>query len=181
MSKSLLLGGVVAATILSGCATVSPQLVECLQPNRRAAVEIVGQRPPKPAKPKPGAEAKPEAEKKKPRWENVMHNGLAQGNQSWDYGEAVLKTGGKKELDKLVNLVEKGTKRDPRPTRVSAIVIAGHIDRTEEAAGKSAIAEARAKAVKDYLVSKGMDGKVMFWESKGAKQPVPVTKFCESN
>jgi len=31
----------------------------------------------------------------------------------------------------------------------------------------------------DYLVSKGLDPKLMFWEGKGAKEPVPVTKFCE--
>ena len=34
-------------------------------------------------------------------------------------------------------------------------------------------------AVASYLASKGMDQKLMFWEGKGAKEPVPVTKFCE--
>jgi outer membrane protein OmpA-like peptidoglycan-associated protein len=34
--------------------------------------------------------------------------------------------------------------------------------------------------VKDYLVSQGVDQKVIFWEGKAFKQPIPVTKFCDN-
>ncbi|MBM3342628.1 MAG: hypothetical protein FJY56_11050 [Betaproteobacteria bacterium] len=191
MKKSVILGGVLTATVLSGCATVSPQLVECLQPNRRVEVEVVGQRmaKPKPA-PKPAADAKPKAEPdaataeakpkpKKPVMENVEHKAMVQGNWAFDYGQAALKDEGKKELDNLARTITKGAGKDTRPTIVGAIIIAGHIDRTEAADGKQAVAEARAVSVRDYLVSQGMDRNLMFWESKGDKHPVPVTKFCE--
>ena len=172
MVGKLALGSVVAVTILSGCAT-SPQTVECLQPNRRVAVEIVGTKVALPPKPKPGAApAKPA----KPGRENVMLKALAQGNSAWDYGGATLKPDGKAELDKLVKSVTKGVGKDVRPTTVGAIVITGHTDRTEDESGKQNIGEARAVAVKDYLVSKGLDGKLMFWENKASKQPIPVTK-----
>ena len=178
MNKIVILGSVSALAVLSGCASVSPQYVECLQPNRRVAVEIVGSKVALPPKPKPGAE--PPSKPAKPGRENVMMNALAQGNSAFDYGSGVLKPDGKAELDKLANSVMKGVGKDTRPTTVGAIVISGHIDVTEEADGKQAIGEARAIAARDHLVSRGLDSKLMFWESKGAKEPIPVTKFCEN-
>lgn len=190
MSRILTLGAIAAVATLSGCAA-DPKLVECLQPNRRVEVEVVGTRialPPKP-KPEAAAEAKPEAKPdaapeakpkpKKPAMENVIHKAIAQGNWAFDHGAAVLKDDGKKELDRLVRDVTRGVGKDTRPTNVGAIVITGHIDRTEAEAGRQALGEARAVSVKDYLIGQGMDGKLMFWESKGAAQPIPVTKFCE--
>lgn len=200
MSRILTLGAIAAVATLSGCAA-DPKLVECLQPNRRVEVEVVGTRialPPKPkpkpeaaaeAKPEAAAEAKPEAKPdaapeakpkpKKPEMENIIHKALAQGNWAFDHGASVLKDDGKKELDQLVRAVTRGVGKDTRPTNVGAIVITGHIDRTEAEAGQQALGEARAVSVRDYLIGQGMDGKLMFWESKGAAQPIPVTKFCE--
>lgn len=178
MSKKIALGSALVSMVLSGCASVSPQMVECLQPNRRVDVEIVGSKVALPPKPKPGSEAT--AKPAKPGRENVMLKALAQGNSAWDYGGAVLKADGKAELDKLVNSVMKGVGKDVRPTTVGAIVISGHTDRTEDEAGKQNVGEARAVAVKEYLVGKGLDDKLMFWENKASKQPIPVTKFCES-
>lgn len=193
MNKTLVMGGIITATVLSGCATVTPQLVECLQPNRRVEVEVVGQREPLPPKPKPkpdgdakpeakpddAAEAKPAPKPKKPEMENIEHKAMVQGNWAFDYGAAVLKDEGKKELDDLVRTVTKGEGKDTRPTIVGAIIISGHIDRTEDAAGHQAVGEARAIAVRDYLVERGMNGTLMFWENKGARHPIPVTKFCD--
>jgi hypothetical protein len=172
------LGGVATLVVLSGCASVSPQYVECLQPNRRVAVEIVGSKVALPPKPKPGAA--PPSKPAKPGRENVMLKALVQGNNAWDHGAAVLKPDGKAELDKLANTVMKGAGKDTRPTTVGAIVISGHTDVTEDNAGKQAIGEARAVAVKEHLVSRGLDSKLMFWENKGSKEPIPVTKFCEN-
>jgi outer membrane protein OmpA-like peptidoglycan-associated protein len=180
--QKIILAGAIAAAFLSGCATgPSKELSDCLQPNRRVAVEVVGtvlapKPKPKPeavAKPEAAPEAKPEAKPKKPARVPLQLNALAQGNSAFDIGSAVLKDGGKEDLDKLVGTVAK------RQMAVGAIVIAGHTDRFEATSASANLAEERAKSVMSYLVSKGMDQKLMFWEGKGAKEPVPVTKFCE--
>lgn len=169
--KMLPWAAALAAVVVSGCAT-SPETLSCMQPNRRVAVEVGGQKPAKAVKTaKPGA--------KKPRPENVMLKALAQGDAAWDYGGAALKAGGKSELDKLVKTINEGTPRDKRPTTVKSVIITGHTDKHELESGKTSLDEERAKAVRDYLVSKGLDAKVMFWEGRDAANPVPVTKFCE--
>ena len=166
--KTLPLAAAVAAVVLSGCAT-SPETLSCMQPNRRVLVEVGGFKV-KPA-PKPGA---------KVGRDNVMLKALAQGDSAWDFGAAALKPGGKAELDKLVKTINEGAGRDKRPTTVNSIIIVGHIDRVELSDGKTSLDEQRAEAVRDYLASKGLNKKLMFWEGKDASEPVPVTKFCES-
>jgi OOP family OmpA-OmpF porin len=173
MNKSVL-ACAVGAALVSGCATMpSPELVECLQPNRRVVVEVGGTKVKPPPKPKPGA--KPG----KPGREVAQLRALAQGNSAWDPGSAVLKDGGKAELDKLVTTLARGAGKDKRPTTVGSVIIVGHTDRLEVADGKKDLDEERAKAVRDYLASKGVDSKLMFWEGKDDKEPVPVTKFCQ--
>jgi OOP family OmpA-OmpF porin len=168
--------GALASAFLSGCAaTPSKELSDCLQPNRRAVVEVGGRvLKPKP-KPKPGAEAKPAPAGKpaKPQYANLQLNALAQGNSAWDVGSAVLKDGGMKDLDQLVATIAK------RKMMIGSIIIAGHTDRFEAESANANLSEERAKSVASYLASKGLDQKLMFWEGKGAKEPVPVTKFCE--
>lgn len=164
--KLMSLSAAALAALIAGCAA-SPELVSCLQPNRRVTVEVSGIKIKPPAKPgaKPGKQA-------------LVVKGLAQGDAAFDYGSAVLKPGGKAELDKMVKLINKGTKKDPRPLKVGSVIIAGHSDRTEIEDGKTNLDEERAKAVRDYLTQKGMNQKLMFWEGKDAKEPVAVTKFC---
>lgn len=180
----LILAGAVAAALLSGCATgPSKEVSQCLQPNRRVAVEVVGTVLPPPPKPKPEAkpeagaaakpEAKPEAKPKKPEPQPLQLNAMAQGDSAFEVGSAVLKPTGTEDLDTLIATVAK------RKMTVGAIVIAGHTDRYEAESANANLAEERAKSVMNYLMSKGMDQKLMFWEGKGAKEPVPVTKFCE--
>lgn len=182
--------------LLASCATTSEQstmseaeLSDCLQPNRRAVIDVNGRvvKPPakkpaakpevaetKPAaKPEAAAEAKPAAAKPaKPEFANFEEVVYVQGNSAFDPGSAVLKDGGKAEIDQLVASLKK------RAVMVGAIIISGHTDRVEARSGNSGLSEARAKAVKDYLVTKGLDEKLMFWEGKDAKEPVAVTKFC---
>lgn len=165
--KTLSLGAAAMAVLVTGCAT-SPELTSCLQPNRRVVVEMSGIKLKPPPKNKPAA---------KPGRETVLLRALAQGDSAWDYDKAVLKDGGKAELDKLLKTVKEGAGRDKRPTQVGSVIIAGHTDRLES--NEAELSEARARVVKDYLVSKGVDAKLIFWEGKGAKEPVPVTKFCE--
>src|SRR5688572_28003786 len=175
---------------LGGCAATSEtsmspeELQQCLQPNRRVVIEVVGQvlKPPpkKPAAPPPDAkaEAKPEAQAEaKPKaakpefmqFEETLH---VQGNDAFDRGSATRKGGGQKEIDGLMALLKK------RAVSVVATIVSGHTDRLEASAGNKALSEQRAAAAKDYLVSKGADAKLIFWEGKEASVPVPVTKFC---
>ncbi len=163
--KMLHLSAAAMAALLAGCAA-SPELVSCLQPNRRVAVEVSGIKVKPPAK--PGA---------KPGRDNVLLKAMAQGDSAWDEDGATLKPGGKAELDKLVNLINKGTKRDPRPVKVGSVIITGHVDRFE-AEDHGNLDEERAKAAQAYLAQKGLDSKLMFWEGKDAKEPMAVTKFC---
>ena len=185
----LFLGGCAATSDIS----MSPEeLQQCLQPNRRVVVEVVGEvlkppakkpaakpeaeaKPPevqaKPPEAKPAAEAKPKTEKPEyMAFEEVLH---LQGDTVFDRSSAALKDGGKQEIDELLALLKK------RAVRVGAIIVSGHTDRLE-AAGNKALSEQRAVAVKDYLVSKGADQKLIFWEGKEANVPIPVTKFCAS-
>ena len=167
--KTLPWAAAVAAAVLSGCAT-SPETLSCMQPNRRVEVEVGGTKaapPPKKAGAKPG------------RPQSVMHKALAQGDAAWDFGGATLKAGGKSDLDKLVKTVNQGTSRDKRPTKVSSVIITGHAGKYEAADGKTDLDEQRARAVRDYLASKGLDQKTMFWQGRDAEDPVAVTRFCE--
>jgi hypothetical protein len=153
------------ALLLGGCAA-SPELISCLQPNRRVDVEVTGSKIKPPAK--PGA---------KPGSDNVLLKAMAQGDAAWDQNAAVLKTTGQAELDKIVNLIQKGIPKDPRPVNVGSVIITGHADRLE-AENNPGLDEQRAKAVQAYLVQKGLDPKLMFWEGKDAREPMAVTKFC---
>ena len=171
--KAVALFGVVATGLLGACATTgTPEQISCYQPNRRVTVEIVGTKVKPAPKPKPGeAAGKPE---------NVPEtlSGLAQGDSSFDFKSAVLKPEGKKELDALADSITKGEGKDTRPLAVGSVIITGHSDRFEGGEGDNALSEARAKAVMEHLVSKGVNPKLVFWEGKGAREPVPVTKFC---
>jgi OOP family OmpA-OmpF porin len=191
--KKLLYG--CSAVLLASCAATSDQpsmspeqLAECLQPNRRVVVEVVGlvAKPPakkpeaKPQEAKPEA-AKPEADKPaadkpapKPKVEMAPfeESVYVQGNDAFDRSSATLKPGGQKEVDDLLALVKK------RAVQVNAVIVAGHNDRLEAHSAPKSLSEDRAKAVKDYLVSRGINEKLIFWEGKSDTQPVAVTKFC---
>ena len=63
--------------------------------------------------------------------------------------------------------------------RVEEDILRDHIAHCVEHAIVSGNAdEQRAKAVQTYLAQKGLDPKLMFWEGKDARDPMPVTKFC---
>lgn len=169
--KSLVLG-VVATGLLGACATTGgPEQIACFQPNRRVVVEMAGTKPP-PA-PKPGAPAA----KPKPVASGLTK--LLQGDSAFDFKSAAIKDGGKSELDTLAKQVTSGVGKDTRPLAVGSVIITGHSDRLEAREGDNALSESRAKVVTDYLVSKGINSKVIFWEGRGSRDPVPVTKFCD--
>jgi outer membrane protein OmpA-like peptidoglycan-associated protein len=163
-----------SALFLGACAATgdessmsSADLQQCLQPNRRVVVEVSG-RTLKPPPKKP--EAKPS---KKPSYANFSQTAYVQGDTAFDPGSAALKDGGKAEIDKVLANIAK------RKVQVGSIIVSGHTDRLEAAAGNKALSEQRAKAVTDYIGSKSDYDKLIFWEGKGAGSPVPVTKFCQ--
>lgn len=161
-----------AVSVLSGCAA-SPDLVSCLDPNRRVAVEMTGYKVVAPKQAKEGE--KPG----KPGRQNVTMTVQVQGSTAWDVGSAVLKPGGRAELDEMIKEIKSGAGKDTRPTNVEVVIVTGHNDRFEERSHPG-LSEQRAKVVTDYLTAQGISSKVIFWEGRGARDPVAVTKFCDA-
>jgi OOP family OmpA-OmpF porin len=152
-------------------------------PARAAAAEACKQctpdlcpKPPAPpapvAKPEPKPEAKPApkpAPKPEPR--NVE---LKIELQGIPFNKTELTADNKKELDEFLD-------KEVKPlTTVGAVIITGHTDRIGSEKYNKKLSEKRALGAKDYIVGKGIDQKLIFWEGKAAKQPIPVTKFCEN-
>ena len=133
--------------------------------------------PPAPAPapaPKPAAkpEAKPEAKPAaKPTIQNVELKIELQGIA---FNKTEMTADNRKELDEFLA-------KEVKPlTTVGAVIITGHTDRIGSDKYNKTLSEKRALGVKDYVVGKGIDQKLIFWEGKGPKQPIPVTKFCEN-
>ena len=156
--------------VVSGCAVVPPpaKLTECLQPNRRVDVEVSGTAAKPVAKPQSAPAPAP-----KPAIRAIRFQAQAQGNSAFDPGTAVLKSQGTTEFDRLTEEIAK------RNVHVGSIIVIGHTDKLEAEHFAASLSEDRAKAVVEYLASKGMDPSLMFWEGKGASDPLPVTKFCD--
>ena len=137
--------------------------------------DLVPKPAPKPAaKPKP--EAKPEAKKPeakpkpaKPQMLNVERKIELQG---MPFDKAEMTQENLQELDKFM--------ADLKPVTLGALIVTGHTDRIGSLRYNQRLSERRAVVVKDYIVSKGVDPKLIFWEGKAFKQPIPVTKFCSN-
>jgi len=90
------------------------------------------------------------------------------------FNKTELTDDNKKELDAFLA-------KEVKPlTTIGAVIITGHTDRIGSDKYNKKLSEKRALGAKDYVVSKGIDQKLIFWEGKGSKQPIPVTKFCEN-
>ena len=146
-------------------------IVECDPDLVKKPAPAAAKPAPAPA-PKPKAAAKP----KKPAMVNVEQKIELQG---MPFGKAEMTADNKKELDKFLAGLGKATKARG-PVKIGAVVVTGHTDRIGSLKYNMKLSEKRAVVVKDYLVSKGVDQKLIFWEGKGPKQPIPVTKFCDN-
>lgn len=63
---------------------------------------------------------------------------------------------------------------------IGAVVVTTHTDSIGALSYNMKISEQLAERVKEYLVNvEHIDSSLIFWEGKGPKQPLPVTKFCE--
>ena len=123
---------------------------------------------PKPAaKPAPKPEAKPKPAK--PEMMNIERKIELQG---MPFDKAEMTPDNVKELDQFL--------ADLKPVTLGAIIVTGHTDRIGSLKYNQRLSERRAVVVKDYVTSKGIDPKLIFWEGKAFKQPIPVTKFCSN-
>ena len=129
-------------------------------------------------KPAPAAKpaAKPEAKPKKPQPLNIEEKIELQG---MEFNKADMTADNKKDLDDFIGVLTKANKQRSA-VRFGAIIVTGHTDRIGSMKYNMKLSEKRAITVKDYIVSKGYDQKLIFWEGKGPKQPIPVTKFCDN-
>lgn len=127
--------------------------------------------PPAPA-PKPAPKPKPEP-KPKPKKPAMMPVEVKLSVQHFDFDKSTMRDDQRQEIDTWMAKAWKGV-------TLGAIIVTGHTDRIGSRAYNKKLSEARAVTVKDYLVSKGVDQKLIFWEGKGFDNPVPVTKFCDN-
>ena len=126
---------------------------------------------PAPAAPAPAPKPKEEAKPKpaKPEMMNVERKIELQG---MPFDKAEMTPDNVKELDQFL--------ADLKPVTLGAVIVTGHTDRIGSLKYNQRLSERRAVVVKDYIVSKGIDPKLIFWEGKAFKQPIPVTKFCSN-
>ena len=90
----------------------------------------------------------------------------------FDFNKAVLRPAGKAKLDELV--------MKAKAIKLEVILAVGHTDRIGGAAYNQKLSEKRAAAVKEYLVSKGIEANRVYTEGKGKTQPVTGDK-CKGN
>lgn len=122
---------------------------------------------PKPT-PTPAPAPKPAAPKK---LETISLN----ASSLFEFNKAVLTKEGRQSLDSVVAILnERGYVADK-----SKIEVVGHTDRIGSAKYNQSLSEARAAAAREYIVSKGVDTKLISSAGKGFSQPVTKPEDCK--
>jgi outer membrane protein OmpA-like peptidoglycan-associated protein len=85
-------------------------------------------------------------------------------NILFETGKSVLTAGSYIELERLLNIMKENS--------LMKIEISGHTDKTGSEQLNSRLSEARAKAVVDYLIQKGIDRSRMEFKGYGSLQPI---------
>jgi OOP family OmpA-OmpF porin len=116
--------------------------------------------PPPPPPPAPAPAPKPAAQK-------VTYA----ADTFFDFDKYVIKPEGKAKLDDLVDKT--------KGIALEVIIAVGHTDSIGTEAYNQALSERRANAVKDYLVSKGIEKNRVYTEGKGEKQPIASNSTAE--
>jgi OmpA-OmpF porin, OOP family len=130
-----------------------------------------------PPKPEAKPEAKPKPPAKKPQPLNITEKIEL---QNIPFDKAELTDDNKKELKDFLGDLRKANKQRTEVT-FGAVVVTGHTDRLGTLPYNMKLSERRAVVAKDHLVNaEQVDPKLIFWEGKGPKQPIPVTKFCDN-
>ena len=89
----------------------------------------------------------------------------------FDFDKSVLKPEDKAKLDDLAGKVS--------GINLEVVIAVGHTDSTGDAGYNQKLSTARANAVKDYLVSKGIEKNRVYTEGKGEGQPVADNRTRE--
>ncbi|HON19224.1 MAG TPA: OmpA family protein, partial [Salinivirgaceae bacterium] len=101
---------------------------------------------------------------------NVMLNKLAVGakvvlnNIFFDFGKSTLHPSSYPELERIITMMN--------AYKTLVIEISGHTDNVGSAASNKRLSEQRAKAVVDYLVSKGIPASRLQYKGYGFEQPI---------
>ncbi len=106
----------------------------------------------------------PPAPKPQPRSEKATFS----AHTLFDFDKATLKPEGKQALDQLV--------AQQAGINLEVMVVVGHTDSVGTDAYNQQLSLRRAGVVKEYLVSKGIDGPHVFTEGKGESQPAADNK-----
>ncbi len=125
-----------------------------------AAPKAAPPAPPPPAAPPPPPAAKPAAQK-------VTYA----ADTFFDFDKSVIKPEGQAKLDDLVSKT--------KGIALEVIIAVGHTDSVGTAEYNQGLSERRASAVKDYLVSKGIEKNRVYTEGKGEKQPIASNSTSE--
>jgi len=89
----------------------------------------------------------------------------------FDFDKYIIKPEGKAKLDDLV--------AKTKGINLEVIIAVGHTDNIGTAAYNQALSERRANAVKEYLVSKGIEKNRVYTEGKGMKNPIASNSTAE--
>jgi outer membrane protein OmpA-like peptidoglycan-associated protein len=88
------------------------------------------------------------------------------GSVHFRVGSARIGRRAHRDLERLLRQLE------AMPTTEIAIVVAGHADETGDEDTNVALSRARAEAVRDYLVSRGIDAEQLDTTAHGSSRPV---------
>jgi OOP family OmpA-OmpF porin len=116
--------------------------------------------PPAPPPPAPAPAPKPAAQK-------VTYA----ADTFFDFDKYVIKPEGKAKLDDLV--------AKTKDIALEVIIAVGHTDSVGTPEYNQGLSERRANAVKEYLVSKGVEKNRVYTEGKGEKQPIASNSTAE--
>ena len=89
----------------------------------------------------------------------------------FDFDKSTLKPEGRRKLDELASRIAS--------MQLEVVVATGHTDWTGTDAYNQKLSERRARAVKNYLMEKGLPADRIFTDGKGEKQPVASNKTRE--
>lgn len=89
-------------------------------------------------------------------------------NVLFEFGKSILLETSKYELAKLLRIM--------REYKDMKVMIAGHTDEIGRAEDNLTLSDARAKAVYDYLVGKGIEENRLFYVGRGSSEPLSSNK-----
>ena len=134
--------------------------------------DLVPKKPAAAPAPAPAAAPAPApAPAPKPAAKPVKEKVTMAAETNFDFDKATLKPEGKSRLDDLVGKL--------KAVNLEVVIAIGHTDSIGSKAYNQKLSLRRASAVKDYLVSKGIEANRIYTEGKGETQPVADNKTKE--